>query len=164
MRKQWGRWSRSNILMKLWQFACSRQALFGESQKTLSVSTNFFFMAHLNEATFKSGSRFWLEALTSWALECLKKHWTTKSEKVCGVCFFYYYYYYCVPVYVCCCELLTYYVFLSSSSKGREEGCKRQVGNLPIRQLLKYEMIWGPSSYSGCSFFQEQCFNSNFYY
>lgn len=60
----------------------------------------------------------------------------------------------CVPVYVCCCELLTYYVFLSSSSKEREEGCKRQAGNLPIMQLLKYKMIWGPSSYAGCSFFK----------
>ena len=59
-----------------------------------------------------------------------------------------------MPVYVCCCELLTHYVFLSSSSKEKEEGFKCQVGNLPARQLLKYKMIWGPSSYSECSFFK----------
>lgn len=36
-------------------------------------------MKQLNEVTFKSSSRLWLETLISQALECVKKHWTAKS-------------------------------------------------------------------------------------
>lgn len=37
-------------------------------------------MKQLDEVTFKSSSRLWLEILISQALECAKKNWTTKSE------------------------------------------------------------------------------------
>lgn len=106
-------------------------------------------MKQLNEVTFKSSSRLWFEILISQALECVKKHWTTKSESILFLW---------VPAHSCCCELLTYYIFLSSSSKESEEGCKHQAGNLPIRQHLKYKIIWGPSTYSGCFFFRNDVF------
>jgi len=93
-KTEWDRRSRSSILRKLWQFACSRQMLFGESQKKiLSADIDHFVLEQLDEATFKSSSRFWLEALISPALECLEKHWTIKSEKG-------FFYYYCVCLFM----------------------------------------------------------------
>lgn len=53
-----------------------------EKVKDLSAGTDCFFMKQLNEVTFKSSNRFWLETLISQTLECVKRHWTTKSERV----------------------------------------------------------------------------------
>lgn len=71
----------------------------------------------------------------------MPKHWNTGQLKVKS--FF--------IIVIILCAWAPDILHVSFSSKEREEGCKRQVGNLPTRQLLKYKMIWGPSSYLGCS-------------
>lgn len=108
----WDRHSRSNILMKLWQFACSRQMLFKESQTPCLLVQTVSSWSSWIRLPSKAAVGFGLK-LISQALECVKKHWTTKSEKV-------FYFYVCLLMHAVVSSWHTACSSLLAARKGRK--------------------------------------------
>lgn len=150
----WDRHRRSNILMKSWQIACSRQMLFGESQRPCLLVQTVSSWSSWMRLPSKAAVGYGLK-LISQALEYVKKDWTTKS----------FYFYVCLLMHAVVSSWHTACSSLLAARKGRKAANTR-LEICPLGNFWNIKLFGGPLAIQDAFFFfffQEQCFNSDFY-